>query len=80
MACFNGLYYEYLRSSKKRKKDFELTREQFRELTSNNCFYCNKPPSKIYYKPNCNGEYLTWQEMQIAMKAILNYRGNTWHQ
>lgn len=57
-ASLNGLYYEYIRSAKKRKKCFELTKEQFKHLTSQNCIYCNKVPSKIYYKPRCNGEYV----------------------
>lgn len=57
-ASFNGLYYEYLRNAKSRKKDFELTKEQFKELTSKSCHYCNKKPSKIFYKEGCNGEYI----------------------
>ena len=57
-ASLNGLYYDYIRNAKKRKKDFQLTKEQFKELTSQNCHYCNKVPSKIYYKEGCNGEYI----------------------
>lgn len=106
-ASLNGLYYEYNRNAKKRNKIFELTKEQFKELTSQNCHYCNKQPSKIFYKKRCNGayiyngidrkdntkgytlenslpccyecntikgEHLTYEEMKVAIAAILNYR------
>lgn len=56
-ASLNGLYYEYVRSAKKRNKNFQLTKEQFKILTSSNCHYCHKPPFKIYYKEGCKGEY-----------------------
>lgn len=57
-ASLNGLYYEYIRNAKRRKKEFELTKEQFKNITSESCYYCNKPPSKIFYKEGCNGEYV----------------------
>lgn len=56
-ASLNGLYYEYVRSAKKRHKNFELSKNEFKELTSSNCHYCGKIPSKIYYKEGCKGEY-----------------------
>jgi hypothetical protein len=34
---------------KLRGLDFLLTREEFRQLTSQNCYYCNSEPSKIFY-------------------------------
>ena len=57
-ASLNGLYYEYIRSAKKRNYEFAITLIQFKELTSQNCHYCEKSPSKIYYKKRCNGEYV----------------------
>lgn len=38
-------YYVYKNSAKKRNLDFNITKEEFKELTSKNCYYCNKEPS-----------------------------------
>jgi len=43
-ASFNKLYSSYVRGSKKRGHQFTLTKEDFRNITSQNCFYCGNPP------------------------------------
>lgn len=43
-ASFNSLYYCYKRSAKIKNHVFEIEKESFKELTSQNCFYCNKKP------------------------------------
>lgn len=54
-AAFNALWYVY-RTAHQRKRglspgdpkaQFTLTKEQFRELTKQNCFYCGKLPSTV---------------------------------
>lgn len=44
---FNNTYYMYKRSAKERGLEFNLTKEKFRELTSKDCWYCNKKPSSF---------------------------------
>lgn len=45
-AC-NALMVIYQHGAAKRNLPFKLTREQFRELTSGNCHYCNCEPSQV---------------------------------
>lgn len=51
-ASFNTVYKSYELNSKKRDYIFPLTKDEFRNLTSSNCFYCNAPPSQILAKGN----------------------------
>jgi hypothetical protein len=43
----NKLYKNYQNSSKIRKILFNLTLEEFRNLTSRSCYYCNQKPKQI---------------------------------
>lgn len=40
-------YQQYKKSAKSRNYVFDLTKEQFVRITSQNCFYCNKRPNII---------------------------------
>jgi 5-methylcytosine-specific restriction endonuclease McrA len=44
---FNNLFSEYSRGAASRGFAFELGREEFRELTKRDCFYCGSPPEQI---------------------------------
>ncbi len=44
--AFNRLYHSYKSKSEKREFAFEFTKDEFREITSKNCFYCGKEPSQ----------------------------------
>jgi len=46
----NKLYLDYQRNARSSEREFNLTKEQFKILTSNDCFYCGKPPSCISSK------------------------------
>lgn len=47
-AAFRSLFGAYKRNAlNQRKVCFELTKEQFKEITSNNCNYCGTAPSSI---------------------------------
>lgn len=48
IASFNQLYNSYRSGSRTRGYSFNLDKEQFKRLTSKNCFYCNESPSQIY--------------------------------
>lgn len=43
-STFLNLYKCYIKSSKTRGHSFNLTQEQFKFLTKQNCYYCNKKP------------------------------------
>lgn len=59
-ACFNDLYGSYKRRAKKKQLEFNLSKEDFKAITSKNCYYCGKKPShqlKIKYN-RYNGSYI----------------------
>lgn len=60
-ASFNSIISGYKQSAKNRCYSFELTKEQFRKLTKQNCFYCDCEPFKEFEcagKGNFNGNYI----------------------
>jgi len=59
-SSFNALYAGYKDRSKKKKREFTLTREEFREITSRDCFFCGIKPLQIFSKgkKHRNGHYL----------------------
>lgn len=48
-SAFNRLYHDYRRSAARKGRVFELTKDQFRVITSGNCFYCGAVPIKTYW-------------------------------
>ena len=42
---FNKIYSIYKRRAKKENRSFDLNREEFKHITSQNCFYCGESPS-----------------------------------
>lgn len=50
-SSFNYVYHRYKQSANKREISFELTKEDFKRITSLNCHYCNIEPLQIakYY-------------------------------
>jgi hypothetical protein len=58
-ASFNGLYKNYKIRSRKTNKEFSLTAEEFKTLTSSDCKYCGSPPSqKFMGNATQNGAYV----------------------
>lgn len=59
-AQFNNLYTSYQYRAKKKRIIFKISKEDFRKLTSNNCFYCNSKPSTFCGKNKIksNGYYV----------------------
>lgn len=45
-ASLNAFYRGYVKGAEKRNLKFELTIEEFKEITSQDCFYCGHPPDK----------------------------------
>jgi hypothetical protein len=44
---FTQLYTGYKQNAKRKGNEFSLTKEQFRQLVTSNCFYCNRPPNQV---------------------------------
>ncbi len=59
-ASFNSLYNRYKQGAKKRNINFDLSKEEFKFLTKQICFYCGCEPYQIMNKSNkeCNGTYV----------------------
>lgn len=47
-AASNSIYSQYKGNAKARKYIFELTKEEFRNLIKQNCFYCGTKPLNLY--------------------------------
>jgi hypothetical protein len=50
-GAYNKLYGNYKRGAKHRNYEWNLSKEQFKKLIDNNCYYCNSTPSAEY--SNC---------------------------
>lgn len=59
-SSFNAIYSSYIDRAKRKNFEFSLTKEEFRNITSKNCFFCGVEPKQIYYKGkrHNNGHYL----------------------
>jgi hypothetical protein len=57
-SAFLLLYNVYKHNAEIKKREFSLTTEQFRELTSGTCVYCGLPPSSRYQTASKNGGYI----------------------
>jgi hypothetical protein len=56
-ACLNQLIYDYKEKATDRNLSFELSKEEFRKLTKQNCIYCGKEPSQVKRNRNTFGDY-----------------------
>ena len=45
-SSFNSLYKQYFDNAIKREKEFYLTKDEFREIVSQDCYYCVNKPNK----------------------------------
>jgi hypothetical protein len=44
---FTNLYHRYKTSSKQRKIEFNLSKDEFKKFTSSNCYYCGIAPLQV---------------------------------
>lgn len=56
-SSFQQLYKGYKYSAKQRNLSFNLSENDFRDITSSDCYYCGKEPNQIKNK-NVNGYYV----------------------
>lgn len=57
-AAFNRLYNTYKGNANNRGLAFDLSKDEFRELTSSNCDYCGTEPEKERKTACSNGAYV----------------------
>ena len=59
LASMRKIIRGYKRRAKERGHKWDLTEEQFAEITKKNCYYCGaKPKNIIKQMPYSNGEYI----------------------
>lgn len=56
-GAFNSAYSGYVRSAKRRNIDFNITKNQFKEITQNICYYCGKEPTSPIRQERHNGKF-----------------------
>jgi hypothetical protein len=54
----NQVYDKYKQNARRRGISFNLSMEEFLEITQKNCFYCGCPPSNHENKPQNYGDYV----------------------
>lgn len=54
-AAFNSVYKEYRDGANKRNIKFNLSKDQVKQITKNNCYYCGCNPKTIRFK---NGKHI----------------------
>lgn len=58
-AAFNVMYYTYKIHAEERNLPFDLTEEQFKNLTKENCHYCGDEPKTLFKPKAPHGGYLS---------------------
>lgn len=56
-ASCNSLYIRYKLSAKRKGHKFNLSKDEFVEITSQSCYYCGAKPIKEHIAPQANGSY-----------------------
>lgn len=57
VASFNSLLYRYKSNASKKQLDWQLSAQQFAELTQRNCHYCDSKPQQVITAHGCNSPY-----------------------
>lgn len=70
------LFGKYKKRAKKLNKSFDLTREEFANLTKQNCNYCDNPPSKISKHMNKSVSEDTLKRSEYVYNGIDRYDNN----
>ena len=54
-AAINRKYLAYMHSARTRDIEFSLTKDSFKRIIKEDCYYCGTPPSNVYKPKNTNG-------------------------
>ena len=71
-AELNRIYRGYAVSAKRRKRSFPISKEEFRLITKQNCYYCGCPPNNIKKAQGNNGDYV-----YTGIDRVDNFKGYT---
>ena len=58
LASLRQALRSYKQIARKRECKWDLTEEQFAELTQQDCYYCGAKPANIFNQKGSNGEYI----------------------
>jgi len=58
-SAFNVKYGKHKYTTNKRELECNLSSDQFRDITSQNCHYCGSTPSQVTKNQNNNGDYIS---------------------
>ena len=70
---FSKMFGDYRRSAKKRNLPFELSKQEFRILTKQFCWYCGLEPTNMFRDHGCRNFYLS-----NGVDRVDNSKGYTW--
>lgn len=70
---FTVVFSNYKRGAKIRNLIFELSKQEFRELTKQPCWYCGSEPANMRRACGCKGYYL-----YNGIDRVDNNKGYTW--
>lgn len=54
-SAINSYYCSYINGAKRRKLEFKITKDDFKSIISENCFYCGDPPLELYHNAKAHG-------------------------
>jgi len=57
-ANLKRIYRGYINEAKRKNIQFDLSIEEFKEITSKNCFYCGVEPKQVSHRKFSNGKYV----------------------
>lgn len=58
VAAFHLLYTSYKFKAEDRGYSFDLSKEEFRNITVQNCYYCGREPFQVMTRKGMNGKYV----------------------
>lgn len=57
-AAFHRMYYQYQQSAERRGLKFELSQQEFGDMTKESCHYCGQEPNGIWKSYRNSGDYI----------------------
>lgn len=74
-ATLNSVYKSYKNSKNAKKRGFSITKEELKNLISQDCFYCGKEPQKRNLYLKIDGTFHKWTASKFLRKDTLD---NAW--
>lgn len=57
-AALTAAYAQYRSNSRKRNLPFQITIEEFKEITAKSCYYCGSPPKNVNKQKGVTGNFV----------------------